>query len=510
MICIMHTIQLFRYIYPPHQTLTIHMQFSPINKVYLRILSALLLLSFCGCKHTGGSLATTPNAPGLSAETIRPYILMTIPLDTTDIVFHSLNNLRATLHFYALNGRKSIWFNNNKPTLRADSLRSFLRNTRYYGLLRNNYHYESIERIIYQPEEALRCEILLTDAFLSIANDLKYGRRLYKDSAPHDSLSIVALQQALEQGRVKKSLHEQEPAFTEYRLLKTALQIAIDTLTAETRQLLLAGVIHDSIATQKEIQLVEVNLERWRRENLTYASRYIFINIPAFTLQVYDANKVMFESRVIVGTPDKQTPELSSSIECISIYPYWHVPQKIVIEEYLPIIQKDTTFLLRNNFEVLDRNGKILRRDSIDWKQFSANYFPVSLRQREGVENSLGVIKFTFDNPYAIYLHDTNAKRLFRNNVRAYSHGCIRLEKAEELAHYLVTGKPEERSKVIARYLQQKKQHIISLEDPMPIYIRYFTCEYANARLTKYTDIYRKDKAIARLLYNSATPVIVE
>jgi len=486
------------------------MRLSSVFKLYTDVLYVLLLLSSSSCKHTGGAVTTPPRSPGLLTETIQPYVLMTVPIDTTDVVFQGLNNFRATLRFYTLNGHKSVWFNNNQPTSCADSLLSFLRNVRYYGLLRANYHYEAIESMIPVQEHALRCEILLTDAFLTIAKDLKYGRRLYRNSVHIDSVCIQALQRTLEQVSIKKNLHDLEPAFTGYQGLKTALQIAIDTSTAEARQLLLAGVTHDSIATQKEIQRIEINLERWRRENSEYPNRYIFINIAAFMLQVYDQGKVTFDSRVIVGTPDKQTPALSSTIECITIYPYWHVPRKIVIEEYLSVIQKDTTFLSRNNFEVLDRSGRILRRDSIDWMQFNANYFPVSLRQREGEENSLGVIKFTFDNPYAVYLHDTNAKRLFRNNIRAYSHGCIRLERAEDLAHYLVTGNAKEKSKMITRYLQQKKQHIVSLEDPMPLYIRYFTCEYTNHRFMMYPDVYRKDNAIAHLLYNFTASATVD
>src|SRR5690606_24036460 len=110
----------------------------------------------------------------------------------------------------------------------------------------------------------------------------------------------------------------------------------------------------------------------------------------------------------------------------------------------------------RNNFDVLDKRGNLLQADSIDWESFSKSYFPVSLRQREGQENALGIIKFVFDNPYAVFLHDTNAKRLFRSRVRAFSHGCIRMEKAVELAHYLVTGDPGKKSKYVERFLKEE------------------------------------------------------
>lgn len=220
-------------------------------------------------------------------------------------------------------------------------------------------------------------------------------------------------------------------------------------------------------------------------------------------LYVFSGGSIELQSRVIVGTPETPTPVLSSTIECIVFYPYWHVPKSISVKEYLPFIQEDTAFLSQHNFDVLDKEGNVIDHDTIDWYQYNSDYFPVILRQREGSENSLGLIKFEFDNPYAVYLHDTNARKLFRKDVRALSHGCIRVELARELAHYLVTGKPGRTSDLVADYLELELRHTINLDAPIPVYIRYFTCEFKDNTLYRYDDIYDADRKLMEQLYGT-------
>ena len=215
--------------------------------------------------------------------------------------------------------------------------------------------------------------------------------------------------------------------------------------------------------------------------------------------------KLVLASRVIVGLPEKETPELSSAIECIVLYPYWSVPRSIAVKELLPLIKSDPHYITRHNFEVLDRAGNLLDPMQVNWKSFSVNNFPVRLRQREGADNALGLIKFQFDNPYGVYLHDTNARYLFTRKVRALSHGCIRAEKSLELAHYLVEyDEGPVDAAAIDKFLSRHQRREISIRQHLPIYVRYFTADAAGI----YDDIYQKD---ARLLEAfSALPGPVE
>jgi murein L,D-transpeptidase YcbB/YkuD len=265
----------------------------------------------------------------------------------------------------------------------------------------------------------------------------------------------------------------------------------------------MSGITIDSIELHRKVQRIEINMERWRNESASLKDIYTWINIPSYMFYVVESNAVVMESRVVVGAPRTPTPQLSSNIECFTLFPYWYVPRKIAVKEYLPAIKKDTSFVTRNNFDVLDQDGNIQILSSIDWKKYNANNFPFRFRQREGLENSLGIIKFVFDNPYAVYVHDTNSKRLFRCKTRAFSHGCIRLEKAIEFSYYLIGGKRTNLTlQTLNKYISQQKGITVSLAPAVPIYIRYFTCEVNQNVLRFYDDIYQKDQPLINAIYS--------
>lgn len=434
-------------------------------------------------------------------ENIRPVVIeapLLIPKDSNDPVFVGLKNFQTVFQFYKSNHSEVGWTNDTSAFLR-DSIVTFIRTIRYHGLLPQDYHGAEINRLVNALDRNLiyRRDVLLTDAFLSIASDLKFGRfNSLNEPLENDSLNLRLLHEVLYYRTIQRIVKSHEPRHSQYHELQEALKMMIDSADSIDHFALLAGLTYDSSILHKQIQRLEVNLERWRMEVPSLGSRYIVVNIPAYELQVIENGTVALESRVIVGKPQTPSPTLSSEIECITLYPYWHVPRKIAVEEFLPHIKKDTSFLSLNNFQVLDRKGMIVRPDTLNWKTYNKNNFPFTLRQREGKENSLGLIKFVFDNPYAVYLHDTNAKGLFKNKKRAYSHGCIRMEKAKELATYLIPTPGR-----IDKILKARLRKTINLVNPIPIHIRYFTCESVNGTLRFYEDIYEKDKAIINYLY---------
>ncbi len=452
-----------------------------------------------GCRST--QLSSTKENVDKEDKIVKDIFL---PSDTSDNVYAGLNRREQVLQFYQFTDHKSVWTKNQRPLPIADSMLLFVDHIRYHGLLRSHYHASEIEvrrNALANQHNLARLDVVLTDAFFTIANDLKYGRLRTMPGAVDDSLNTVLLQQVLVRNSVTRELVSQEPQFDGYQSLKKALQMLLDSLDDTNRNMLLKGYSYKSIAAQDQVQRIEINLERWRWESDSFGKRYILVNIPSFILRVVSNQSNVFECKVIVGKPETPTPNVSSIIEYFVIYPYWSVPRKIAVDEYLPVIQRDTSFINRNNFEVLNNKGKRLLTDSIPWSKFSRNYFPVTLRQREGPDNSLGVLKFVFDNPYAVYLHDTNAKHLFNSGYRAFSHGCIRMEKATELAHYLVTGSVNKRSSVIDGYLNRKKRYTMKLPSRIPIYVRYFTCEFRNNVFFQYNDIYGLDKKLIDQLY---------
>ncbi len=252
----------------------------------------------------------------------------------------------------------------------------------------------------------------------------------------------------------------------------------------------------------KIIKQISMAMERWRWEENKFPVKYTFINIPAFWLTVYEKDTVALQSAVVCGKPETQTPILKSKIDHILIYPYWNVPTTIATKEILPAVQRDTSYIRRKNFEVLGNNNTVLDYSQVPWKRYTEKYLPVRFRQRIGDENSLGVMKFNFYNPYGVYLHDTNSKRYFKTSSRSQSHGCIRLEKFMAFADFLIRDDSVHYTHdSIALYIIKEEQKRIQLRKTMPIYTRYYTAQADSTGLKLYLDIYRKDEAMMNLLY---------
>lgn len=422
-----------------------------------------------------------------------------MPGDTTAEAY---NDLHSSVHeFYASSDYQRLWTEHQGLTPKATALLAVIRSARLYGLLPQDYHLAEIDSARSESDctSLLRVEALLTDAFFSMTSHIRDGKL---QPVTTDPAQFIALQDLGTAEEIRNYLKTVEPAHAGYRHLRSALTNLYDTMDTQDREALLAGATSDTIASQSTIKAIEINLERWRGEKKPFGPDYVFVNIPAYEVTVFRNDSLMLQSRAIVGKPATPTPVFSSAIECFIVYPFWHVPRSIAVGEYLPAIRKDTSFLSLNNFDVLDRKGNILRYDTLEWDKFSKDYFPVTLRQREGNENALGIVKFHFENPYAVFLHDTNAKRLFQREKRALSHGCIRMEKAVDFAHYLsqaYTGRytPE----MIDRYIRLKEKHTIDLEKALPVHIRYFTVDSDGIALRQFEDVYRKDKALYERMY---------
>lgn len=329
---------------------------------------------------------------------------------------------------------------------------------------------------------------LLTDAWLALYQHLRRGRldpkalTWFRRDVVADKVAVEALQ-GIDDNSVLHILRTREPDFQQYRALREHLRTLLqDTLL------------------RHHANCIALNLERWRWYDKV-PDRYISVNIPAFMLRVYESDSLWLETPVIVGKRDTPTPVLESVIKSFIIYPYWHVPRSIAINEILPALQRDRTYLQRNNFDVLDRGGRQVLADTIQWDFYTKDHFPFILRQREGAENSMGIIKFVFANNFGVYLHDTNSKRLFGRARRDLSHGCVRVSNAVALAHYLVHDdeiyvSPED----LDQYLSLQQRHTIDVRRPVTLRLEYFTAEIADGVARFYEDIYKKDSLLTAAL----------
>jgi murein L,D-transpeptidase YcbB/YkuD len=428
-----------------------------------------------------------------------------MPEDAEAEVYRNLRS-PAVYEYYRSREFRLQWHEPEGSTPRAGAMIEVVHSVRTYGLLPQDYHAAEIEAIRNDKtcESRTRLDALLTDALFTMSSHVSKGR-----SKPviTDSTLLKGNVRIATVADIRDYLSSREPHHEGYKMLRSALTSIYDTLSAEDKQLLIDGVTSDSIPAQQLIKKVEINLERWRWEDQAWGPDYVLVNIPAFEVTVFRDDKEVIRSKAIVGSPRTPTPVFSSAIECLTVYPYWHVPRSIAVGEYLPAIKKNLSFIPLNNLEVLDDKGNVIRYDTLPWHTYNRNHFPVSLRQREGMHNALGVVKFQFDNPYSVLLHDTNAKGLYKYENRARSHGCIRMEKAIEFAHYLAENYTQYSAAQISGYLATKTMRRIDLERLLPIHVRYFTVAYDGKALKRYDDVYGRDRQLMNQFYHTS-PVL--
>ncbi len=246
---------------------------------------------------------------------------------------------------------------------------------------------------------------------------------------------------------------------------------------------------------------IVANLEMWRwKEPLK--PNHIFVNIPAYELKLRENNVVMFESKVVVGKKKTATPVIKDSLQYIIAYPYWNIPRKISLEEIIVKAQNDSTYFDRNNYELLTYKKDTVNMSNIDWNEMNEDTFTYLIRQKGGGSNSLGYVKFIFPNKYAIYLHDTPAKSLFKRELRSYSHGCVRVEKALSMASYILKSDENKyTTDSMYTYIKKRKETSIKLNRTLPVYIYYFTVKgNENKALVFYNDVYGTDRKVTHLL----------
>lgn len=274
----------------------------------------------------------------------------------------------------------------------------------------------------------------------------------------------------------------------------------------------LFGLLKDGLLRKTFLQAANVPL-RYRIKELSYTlntirrlncikqtGHTVVVNIPSATLLLYAKGKVILESRIIVGKPSTKTPTLSSRITEVILYPYWNVPFKIATTELLPVIKRNRGYLNENNFQVLDNAGRVVDPAKVNWRALSAAYFPYTIRQSTGCDNSLGLIKLNFYNPFSVYLHDTPYKLLFKSYRRFYSHGCMRVERAMEVGRYLLKG-----NEIAIDTLEDKgclnnqQPIIVPAAEAIPVFVLYNTAWFdSSGRVVLYGDVYEKMKAILK------------
>jgi murein L,D-transpeptidase YcbB/YkuD len=245
----------------------------------------------------------------------------------------------------------------------------------------------------------------------------------------------------------------------------------------------------------ERIAKVEYALEelRWLPSDL--GSPRVFINEPAFTASYIEGGEEKLKTRAVVGKTTNQTSFFYDEIEQVDFHPYWGVPQSIIVNEMLPRLRSDPGYLDRAGYEVTDAKGRRIPSSAINWGAYGSTVH-YSVRQLPSEANALGELKILFPNKHAIYMHDTPQKSLFERDVRAFSHGCVRLQDPRGMAA-AVLGKTVDE-------IAEKLKHGHSTEKvtrKIPVYVAYFTAwPDMSGKVEYFSDIYGRDERLKQAL----------
>jgi murein L,D-transpeptidase YcbB/YkuD len=237
-------------------------------------------------------------------------------------------------------------------------------------------------------------------------------------------------------------------------------------------------------------------MERWRWMPDDLGARHLLVNIPAFHMAAREHGRTVLDMKVVVGTTAHKTPIFSGDMATVVFSPYWNVPESIAEVETAPAAARDPGYLARNHIDILrvsKGEATVVDPSRVDWDD-PEEVKTLSFRQRPGADNALGHVKFLFPNTFDVYLHDTPADALFARPSRALSHGCVRLERPEDLAKYVLRDRTEwDAERIEAAMLAGTEKHV-TLEDKIPVHIVYFTVwPNATGGVDSWPDVYGYD-----------------
>jgi len=253
------------------------------------------------------------------------------------------------------------------------------------------------------------------------------------------------------------------------------------------------------------VEQLRLTLERWRWIPYQFPQPPIVVNIPEFRLRAYDnAGKVGFASNVIVGKAYRhETPVFERNMQFVVFRPYWNVPPSIRRSEIVPAIQRDRNYVANKGYEVTTSQGAVVATGLISddiLEQLRSGKLQV--RQKPGPSNALGLVKLMFPNEYNVYLHSTPAPGLFAQSRRDFSHGCIRVQQAAELAAWVLRDKPEWTLERVRNAMQSGSDNLqVNLTKPIPVLILYGTAVVDEQdQVHFFDDIYGYDSDLEKVL----------
>jgi murein L,D-transpeptidase YcbB/YkuD len=523
------------------------------------------------------------SVPAVTSEQIK-QIISALDVDPASVKGIKFTCLPMLIKIYEEKAFHPIWSDELLIRSQAEAFQQYLKRSAYDGLFKEDYHYDSIRRWREDLNDSLKLhdaqlwakyDLVLTDGFLSVLQDLKQGR-LQHDSlrmGNHPGSQALFFKKQLEalfNGEPADSLFSKvQPRLPGYDSLHMLLHSFVDSMDDKPYtyikypykkkdpqdsilfvKSLVKRLVEEAILQKEEpldsVQLADVikayqkkkkikesgepgnslvtalnltdkqkfirlaiTLDRYKAMPAEMPDQYILVNLPGFYLKLIDSDTLVLQSKIICGKPATSTPFITSAVSDMVIMPTWTVPSSIIEKEILPGLKRDPYYLSRKGLSLYNNKDEWIDPATIEWSKYKKG-IPYRVVQGSGDDNALGVIKFNFDNPFAVYLHDTNQRHLFRNMMRALSHGCVRVEQWEKLAAFIArndslkhTGPDTLRYNrdSIMTWIARKERHVIRIRNRIPLYVRYFTCEVANGKIRFFDDVYNDDKRLAETYF---------
>ena len=252
-----------------------------------------------------------------------------------------------------------------------------------------------------------------------------------------------------------------------------------------------------NVSIGERVDQIRVNLERMRWALHALRGTYVVVDIAGYDVTFVRDDRIAWKARAQVGQPLRMTPVLRSQFTDIVLNPNWTVPPTVLDKDIIPAARKDPEIVHKKGLKILDRERNELDPYEVDWSQYSGKNFPYRLRQDPGAGNSLGRIKFNFPNRHAVYIHDTPKKAYFDRTERAFSSGCIRVEKPLELAELLLDDPQRWTTAQVEGAIGQGKTRTLMLRKPVPVLVLYWTVDVdEQGRVRFKPDIYDKDRLV--------------
>lgn len=255
-----------------------------------------------------------------------------------------------------------------------------------------------------------------------------------------------------------------------------------------------ASVAELNVPIKDRIRQLRVNLDRGRVLLQDLPNEFVVVNIAGYTVYFVRGEQIVWNARAQVGKTYRRTPIFRSEINYLVWNPTWTVPPGIIKNDILPAARRDPSSITRRKLKVLDASGREVNPASVDWSRYSSGHIPYTLRQDPGPANALGRVKFMFPNPYLVYLHDTPSQALFDASERAFSSGCVRVERAFELAELLLDDPQKWNRASIDRVLASPQLQNVTLKKKVPVLLAYWTAWVDPQGLMNFRhDVYGQD-----------------